>query len=153
MSEATDQLEHIRTLALGVPGMKPKPFDVKANMESPVGLRFNEGKPQWHLVDWSALEPMVRVLEYGAEKYTPNNWKKGMSQAELMDCLLRHCFAWTRGEDNDPESKLSHMGHILSNAMMLSYMCRWRPDYDDRELTGEDKKCGVDVTPKPSEKS
>lgn len=38
--------------------------------------RFNEGKPKWSLIPFSALEPMVRVLEFGANKYSPNNWKK-----------------------------------------------------------------------------
>lgn len=32
--------------------------------------RYNEGKPRWALVPQSALIPMVRVLEYGAKKYT-----------------------------------------------------------------------------------
>lgn len=32
--------------------------------------RYNEGKPHWALVPQSALIPMVRVLEYGAKKYT-----------------------------------------------------------------------------------
>ena len=27
-------------------------------------LRYNEGKPQWSLIDFDSLEPMVRVLEY-----------------------------------------------------------------------------------------
>jgi hypothetical protein len=33
-------------------------------------LRYNEGKPQWSLVDFKSLEPMVRVMEYGCQKYT-----------------------------------------------------------------------------------
>jgi len=38
------------------------------------------------------------------------------------------------GEDNDPESKLSHVGHILCNAMFLSYMSIFRKDLDDRYI-------------------
>ena len=34
------------------------------------GLRYNQGKPQWSIVHWKSLEPMVRVLEYGAHKYS-----------------------------------------------------------------------------------
>ena len=34
------------------------------------GLRYNEGKPQWSLVHYQSLVPMIRVLEYGAHKYT-----------------------------------------------------------------------------------
>lgn len=34
------------------------------------GLRYNENKPQWSLVDFDSLESMVKVLEYGAHKYS-----------------------------------------------------------------------------------
>lgn len=96
------------------------------------GLRYNEGKPKWSLVDFDALEPMVRVLEYGAEKYSPDNWKGGMPITEIMESLMRHYVAYMRGEDNDPESGLPHIGHILCNAMFVSYMMLFKPDFDDR---------------------
>ena len=41
------------------------------------GTRYNTGKIQWSLVDFDSLEPMVRVLEFGAKKYDAHNWKKG----------------------------------------------------------------------------
>lgn len=33
-------------------------------------LRFNEGKPQYSLLDLKAMEPCVKVLEFGAKKYS-----------------------------------------------------------------------------------
>lgn len=33
-------------------------------------LRYNEGKPEWSLVHFKSLEPIVRVLMYGAHKYS-----------------------------------------------------------------------------------
>jgi hypothetical protein len=36
-------------------------------------LRFNEGKPNYGYIHFKSLEPMVRVLEYGAVKYKLNN--------------------------------------------------------------------------------
>lgn len=33
-------------------------------------LRYNDGKLRWSMVDMKALEPMIRVLMYGAHKYT-----------------------------------------------------------------------------------
>lgn len=98
---------------------------------TPLGDRLNSGKPQWHLIDFKALEPMVRVMEYGANKYSPDNWKKGQNCTTLLDCLLRHTFALAGGEETDPESKVHHIGHILTNAMMLSYMIQNRPDLND----------------------
>lgn len=33
-------------------------------------LRYNNDKLQWSLVHYESLEPMIRVLEYGAHKYS-----------------------------------------------------------------------------------
>lgn len=94
--------------------------------------RFNTGKSKWSLVDMDALEPMVKVLEFGAQKYEANNWKKGLPFTQILDSLLRHTQAIMRGEDIDQESGLPHIGHIMCNAMFLSYMAQFRNDMDDR---------------------
>jgi len=94
--------------------------------------RYNEGKIKWSLVSWKALEPMVKVLMFGANKYSANNWKKGLKYSEITESLQRHLNAFVEGENDDPESKLSHIGHILCNAMFLSYMYLFRKDMDDR---------------------
>lgn len=125
------------------------------------GLRFNAGKLKWGLVSWRALAPMVQVLMYGAHKYTTfkkedgttitgaeisvedakglevvssgaNNWKLGLNYVGITESLKRHLFAFLEGEDVDDESGISHVGHILCNAMFLSYMVLFRKDLDDR---------------------
>jgi hypothetical protein len=97
------------------------------------GDRFNEGKRKWSLVDFESLEPMVEVLESALSKYNKNNWKKGLYVNEMCESLLRHTFSFLNGEDNDKESGISHIGHILSNAMFLSYMMREKRDeFDNR---------------------
>jgi len=83
--------------------------------------RFNGGKPRWSLVDFEALEPMVKVLELGCKKYSRDNWKKGLPVTEIMESMMRHTFAFNSGEDNDPESGLPHIGHIMCNAMFISH--------------------------------
>lgn len=107
------------------------------------GLRYNTNKPKWSLVDFKSLESMVRVLEYGVEKYTvrdengevvtngKDNWKKGMITSEVAESLLRHTFALLRGEINDPESGLPHIGHIMCNAMFLEYNLQNFPQLND----------------------
>jgi len=97
-----------------------------------LGDRKNSGKLKWSLVSWTALVPMVEVLMFGASKYSSHNWKKGLKYTEISESLQRHLNAFMEGEDNDPESKLSHIGHILCNAMFLSYMYIFRKDLDDR---------------------
>lgn len=42
-------------------------MDIK---EQKKGLRFNEGKPKLSLISLKELEPMARVLEFGANKYS-----------------------------------------------------------------------------------
>lgn len=112
------------------------------------GQRFNSNKPKWSLVPQSALLPMVEVLEFGAKKYSPNNWKKGLDILEICESLKRHLDAFMEGEDNDPESNLSHIGHIQCNAMFLSWMMKHRPELDTRKIEEKDiwvcSNCGSD---------
>lgn len=83
--------------------------------------RFNEGKPQWSLVHFKSLEPMVRVLEFGALKYAPKNWQKPMDTMKILESMQRHLVALFDGEEVDSESGISHMGHIMCNAMFYNY--------------------------------
>jgi hypothetical protein len=124
--------------------------EVKTPVVDSGALRYNSGKRRWDLVDFQSLEPMVEVLEYGADKYTvkdsegnimvtgANNWKKGLKVLSIFASMLRHTFALMSGEDKDPESGKHHIGHIQCNAMFLAYMFRVRPELDDRmgELNG-----------------
>ena len=90
-------------------------------------LRYNEGKPQWSLIDFDSLEPMVRVLEYWMKKYTVwdvtwrDNWKKPMDRKKILDSMMRHQIALMAGEEIDQESGKPHIGHIMANAMFYSY--------------------------------
>ena len=98
------------------------------------GVRENNGKLKWSLVSWKALEPMIHVLMFGANKYDSWNWSKGLKYTEICESLQRHLYSFIQGEDNDKESKLTHVGHILCNAMFLSYMFLFRKDMDDRYI-------------------
>ena len=98
-------------------------------------LRYNQGKLQWSLVDFKSLEGMVKVLEMGAEKYDKHNWKKGMPVTQVGESLMRHLFAFLNGENTDSESGLSHLSHVLCNAMFMEYILREKPEFDDRYET------------------
>ena len=124
------------------------------------GLRYNDNKPKWSLVDFTSLESMVRVLEYGAHKYSifedkngkqykgseitkeeaenlkeiysgKDNWKNGMPVSKIMESLLRHAFAILDGESTDKESGEEHIGHLMCNAMFVSYMLKNKPELND----------------------
>lgn len=84
-------------------------------------LRYNNGKLKWSLVDFKSIEPMVKVLMYGACKYEPFNWKKEMPLEDILDSLQRHVVSLMSGEYLDSESGLPHIGHIICNAMFYEY--------------------------------
>lgn len=84
-------------------------------------LRYNTGKRKWGLVHYESLVPMVKVLEFGAKKYAPDNWKKGLDRQELLESAMRHLTALMDGQENDPETGISHIGHLMCNAMFYSY--------------------------------
>lgn len=83
--------------------------------------RFSTGKRKWQLVHYKSIEPMVEVLEFGAIKYAPDDWKKGLDKKEILESMMRHLTALMDGESKDSESGISHMGHIMCNAMFYNY--------------------------------
>ena len=104
--------------------------DIK-DMAEDQGLRFNEGKPQWRLLPQSSLVPMIRVLEFGAKKYSPDNWKKGLSTVACMESMKRHWDKLMEGEALDEESGIHHIGHIMCNAMFISWLMENKPEFND----------------------
>ena len=90
-------------------------------------LRYNTDKLKWSLVHFKSLEPMVKVLEFGAKKYSADNWKKGLDKKEILESMMRHLTALMDGEACDPESGISHIGHIQCNAMFYSYFDKTQP--------------------------
>ncbi len=111
-------------------------IDIISRVKSEGAMRFNDGKLEWSLVDFKSLEPMVRVLEFGAKKYSRDNWKRGLETTKIVESTLRHLFAFLDGENLDKESQLSHVAHAQCNLMFLQYMMDNKPELDNRV-----KKC------------
>lgn len=97
------------------------PEDIEAMNKKEKATRHNEGKKRWSLVHYKSLEPLVEVLEFGAEKYGEFNWQKGLDKREILESMMRHLAALMDGEQNDKESGLHHIGHIMCNAMFYEY--------------------------------
>jgi hypothetical protein len=64
-------------------------------------------------------EAFARAAEHGAEKYAVWNWSKGLPRVQVLCSLLRHTFAYLRGEERDKASGLLHTDQILWNAAVL----------------------------------
>lgn len=77
-------------------------------------------------------EECAAVFAYGRVKYAAWNWAKGFDWSVPMACAARHLLAIIRGETVDPESGLSHRGHVFCNIVMLQTFARTYPQGDDR---------------------
>jgi Domain of unknown function (DUF5664) len=96
------------------------------------GIKFDQDKTRMELLPPFAQEEIAKVLTYGARKYDPYNWAKGMPWTRVYGAALRHLNAFARGEDTDPETGLSHVAHAACNLMFLLEYERFHPELDDR---------------------
>ena len=88
--------------------------------------RENLGSLPYDLIPYQEMtDAFARVAEHGAIKYAPWNWSKGLPRVQIMGSLLRHTFAYLRGETRDPDSGLLHTDHILWNAAVLAHNVHW----------------------------
>jgi len=96
------------------------------------GARYNAGKADYSLIPMHLLEDTAKVFMFGEKKYARNNWMKGMKWTVPFACLMRHMFAWFRGEEVDSDSGLPHLAHALCNLLMLTHYSKFYPEGDDR---------------------
>jgi hypothetical protein len=96
-------------------------------------------KPRLDLLPPAAMEQIAEVLTFGAEKYGANNWCRGARWGRYYAALLRHLFAWWRGEDCDAETGLSHLAHAGCCLLFLMEYQRngWGSDDRFRAPDGE----------------
>ncbi len=85
-----------------------------------IGLKDRTNKLMIELVLPETIFAIAEVLTMGAKKYKPNSWQNIKNPVDThYASLMRHILAWRQGEIIDRESKLSHMKHVLTNAMFL----------------------------------
>lgn len=94
-------------------------------------------KPRLELVPFEAVEEIADVLTFGAQKYGANNWRRGARWGRYFAALLRHLFAWWRGEDLDKETGLSHLAHAGCCLFFLMTFTRNGWGSDDRPVGPE----------------
>jgi hypothetical protein len=82
------------------------------------GIKHDQAKNRWDLLDFDFMDQCVRVLTMGSIKYAPNNWKL-VERRRYVGALLRHISAYLQGEALDPETGCSHLAHAFCNLMFL----------------------------------
>ena len=98
----------------------------------PKFIKDDNAKTRYDLLPPELLEETARVLTFGAQKDSAHNWAQGASWSRYFSAMMRHMWAWWRGEDNDPETGFSHLAHA---ACCLSFLIAYQ-----RRGLGEDDR-------------
>lgn len=78
-----------------------------------------------------------RVMSIGARKYGAFNYRESsIAASTYQDAIERHTQAWFDGEDNDPETKVSHLASIMASCVLLLDAQATGKLHDDRQKTG-----------------
>ena len=108
------------------------------------GTKKDGGKLRLSLIPFSSLEPVAKVLEFGAEKYSVDNWQHVPNGPErYTDAALRHLHAHADGEWLDPESGLPHVAHAVC---CLLFVLWFRRDVPADTFEVEDNSCNINFS-------
>jgi hypothetical protein len=95
--------------------------------------KHDSGKPRFDLIPPEFLEETAQVLAYGAAKYSANNWAAGADWGRYFAAMMRHLWAWWKGENEDPETGFSHLAHAACCLAFLMAYQRRNIGKDDRQ--------------------
>jgi len=86
------------------------------------GRKDDAEKPRWDLLPFDETEDVVRVLTYGAHKYSPDNWQRVPgARWRYIAAAFRHLVARARGGILDPESGYPHTAHAICCLLFLAW--------------------------------
>lgn len=90
------------------------------------GRKDDTGKLRWGLLRRScvhALEGVIRVLMYGANKYGDDNWKDvADAERRYRDALDRHLADLDKGIEFDPDTGEDNWFHVATNALFVAQL-------------------------------
>lgn len=116
-----DQLHSIKQRIGAIPtSHTPTPFQSNQDLSSAPGIKHDTKKAPYDLLPWDAIEEVVKVLQFGAEKYAARNWEKGISYSRLFAAAQRHLTAFFQnGKDTDPETNLHTLAHAACEVLFM----------------------------------
>lgn len=116
-------------------------------------LRYNQGKVPLSLLPTSFTRGIIgrassenlpvptklirevgQVLDFGAQKYSAHNWRKGGSWSSVLNSALRHTVNIIDGRKIDAESGLPESGHLGCNIAFLTEFMELGIGVDDRYI-------------------
>jgi hypothetical protein len=85
-----------------------------------LGVKYDDTKIRYSLIPLDSLQEVVKVLEFGAKKYAPDNWKYvDDAEARYWDAAMRHIVAYKLEDKTDSETGLSHLAHAICCLLFL----------------------------------
>ena len=86
------------------------------------GMKFDSDKPRYSLLPKGAINSVIKVLEFGAKKYSADNWQKvDNAEERYYNAAMRHIDSWWNGEKCDPETGIHHLAHAATNLFFLMW--------------------------------
>ena len=86
------------------------------------GMKFDSNKPRHSLLPKGAVNSVIEVLEFGAKKYSADNWQEVDNAKErYYNAAMRHIDLWWNGEKLDPETNVHHLAHAATNLFFLMW--------------------------------
>lgn len=110
----------------GHPG--PHSFDATKSE----GRKDDSGKPRYDLIPPMPLDELAKVYTMGAAKYGDRNWERGMQFGRVFAALMRHAWAWWRGEKCCSIDGQHHLASVAWCAFALMELEVTRGNLDDR---------------------
>ncbi|KQS84336.1 dATP/dGTP diphosphohydrolase domain-containing protein [Rhizobium sp. Leaf383] len=114
-------------------------------------LRYNAGKAPLSLIPSTFFEAIFNsayecgttaptkliwqvgaVLDFGAQKYSAHNWRKGGTWSSVLNSAFRHLIAMASGSRVDFESNQPEAGHLGCNIAFLLEFVHTSTGVDDR---------------------
>jgi hypothetical protein len=84
------------------------------------GKKHDQDKPDWTLLPFRSLLPVIRVMQFGAGKYGRDNWRQVQDiKRRYLAAAFRHLSAYSDGEKVDQESGESHLAHAVCCLLFL----------------------------------
>ena len=107
-------------------------------------VKDDSGKLRYDLIPPRALDELARVYTIGAKKYSDRNWENGFQWGRIFAAMMRHGWAFWRGEERDPVDGQLHLSSVAWCAFALMEFTQTHPELDDRPKGG---RCDGKVYP------
>jgi nucleoside 2-deoxyribosyltransferase len=88
---------------------------------------------RFDLIPVEPLEELARVYGRGAMKYADDNWRRGYDWKLSFGALMRHAWAFWRGESIDAETGRHHLACAAWHCFTLMWFERYKPEHDHRK--------------------